>query len=222
MMAPQIYSAKVTGMAFIDEEAASWLALEALVISVGLGEDFNSLYTGLLAIRFFDWLHRHHIALSDAERSKMLSRALKLERSRNFAREVLGRSETELADAVAPLGRAVSLIWHKGLTKAAALQDQADYGHFLHRADDPGHEKTWPKSMNDVSVRTLERKWAKYQRVLPHVMLIYLRQLAIQKDHEKPLITDLQTIADTLHHKLMHEAKTRKPNLLPWLTLQLF
>ncbi|RBW54773.1 hypothetical protein [Ruegeria sp. A3M17] len=220
MKAAKVYVAKTKNLSFVNEEVASWLAIEALVISVGSGKKFYDLYNGLLGQLYFDWLRSHHHVLSTSDRAAALTNVVQFDRPRLYANEVMERVEDVFSEAVGPLGRAVSLIWKDGRTKSAALAEQAAYGSFLHRSDDPDHTKKWPKSLSDVSVRTLERKWSQYQCVLPHVMMIYLRQLAIQNDEEAPLASDLPAIENELSRKLISEAKTRKPNLEPWIELR--
>ncbi len=207
---------KTSGFPFIDEEAASWLAMETLVVSIGTGSEFYDLYLGLLAQRFFDWLNDNQESLSETRRSKLLGQVLKLDRARTNARTTMAESDAFFSEVVSPLGRAVSLIWRDGISKSVALTEQAAYGAYLHWQTDPKHEKIWPKAMSDVSVRTLERRWAQYQTVLPHIMLIYLRQSALQREQQPPLVKDLPAIGAELHKKLILGAKTRRPNLRPW------
>jgi len=171
---------------------------------------------GLLAQRFFDWLNDNQESLSETRRSKLLGQVLKLDRARTNARTTMAESDAFFSEVVSPLGRAVSLIWRDGISKSEALTEQAAYGAYLHWQTDPKHEKVWPKAMSDVSVRTLERRWAQYQTVLPHIMLIYLRQSALQREQQPPLVTDLPAIGAELHKKLILGAKTRRPNLRPW------
>lgn len=220
MKTAKVYVAKTKNLSFVDEETASWLAIEALVVSVGSGEDFYDLHNGLLGQLYFDWLRSHHHVLSTSDKAAALTSVVQFDRPRLYANEVMKRVEDIFSEAVGPLGRAVSLIWKDGRTKSAALAEQAAYGSFLHRCDDPDHTKKWPKSLSDVSVRTLERKWSQYQPVLPHVMMIYLRQLAIQTGEEEPLTSDLPAVGNELSRKLLSEAKTRKPSLEAWIELR--
>ncbi|WP_371153993.1 hypothetical protein [Jannaschia sp. 2305UL9-9] len=222
MKAEKIYLAKTKGLPFLDEETASWLAIEALVISIGNGSQFTPLFAGILAQRYLEWLKDHHKDLSEAERSKTLTRVLKLDEWRLRARDLMTDVDQVFSEGVSPLGRAISLIWHDGMSKADALAEQAAYGKSLRRHVDPKQEERFPKAMKDVSIRTLERRWAQYQTVLPHVLLIYLRQRALIFEKPAPHAADLEAIGTELRHKLFAGAKTRRPDLAPWTELRFF
>jgi len=215
------YSARVTDMCFIDKETASWLAIKSLVTAEGRKINFDDLYTGLLADHFIAWMRSNFDQFSETKKSELLQHALSFERPRMYARDITTKYHDIYAQDIAPLGRAISLIWRDGISKKDAFEEVSEFASFLRRHNDPDNLKKWPKPMLDISVRTLERKWRQYQLVLPHIMLIYLKERAEQSGCHPPLAIDLPVTGKTLRAKLLDGAKTRRPDLKPWLVLTL-
>lgn len=213
------YSARVTDMCFIDKETASWLAIKSLVIAEGQNVNFEDLYTGMLADRFFTWIKLNYDLLPETKKSELLQHFISFERPRMYARDITIKYHDIFAQDIAPLGRVVSLMWRDGISKKEAFEELSGFASFLRRHDDPDNLKEWPKPMLDISVRTLERKWRQYQLVLPHIMLVYLKERAEQSGCDPPLALDLPHTGMTLRAKLLDGAKTRRPDLKPWLVL---
>lgn len=215
-----IVTAKTSGLIYLSEAAPADIAVLSLVMSVGCDLDFNGFHLGLLASAQFNWASNEFENLSEAQRARLLQNILRTDSLRRYALDALNQHNDQFAEDIAPLGRALSLIWREGTSKKDALEEQSRFGAFLRRHDDPDNVKAWPKSLLDISVRSLERKWSKYQRVFPYVVYLYLNQRAAKSGSERLSIGDIQPLSESLRERLVTGARTRKPDLPPWIELR--
>ena len=164
---------------------ARWLAVEAIVCSVAIKQDFEPLFYGQVAEKIINWNKRNMDALSPDELDLSIKLAAVFQDHTPVSKHALKQFQYPLLNEVIPLGMCIERVL-MGTPQGEVFDEVSKL--FLRYSKTTLEERAGRpvKSIRHLSTSKLEKLWAKYAQVLPYVRLLYLKTLADTGTGQQP------------------------------------
>lgn len=169
----------------LPSDDARWLAVEALVCSVAIKQDFEPLFYGQVADRIIYWNKRNIDALSPDELDLSIKLAAVFQNHIPVSKHALHRFQYPLLNEIIPLGMCIERVL-LGKPQGEVF-DEVNKLFIRHSKTTLEERAGRPvKSIRHLSTSKLEKLWAKYVKILPYVRLQYLKTLSDTGQGQQP------------------------------------